>query len=115
MGLLGVARANTAVGVSPETFLLLLLQRVCTLGPYLPALCLAFAGTWQCADIQGPAGLHATKGLHCNLQAGVLTSNRALLCQGTFTWNVYELLMTCVVADARHVVWAAEKFTAQSA
>jgi hypothetical protein len=25
MGLLGVARANTAVGVSPETFLLLLL------------------------------------------------------------------------------------------
>jgi hypothetical protein len=27
MGLLGVARANTAVGVSPETFLLLLLQR----------------------------------------------------------------------------------------
>jgi hypothetical protein len=26
MGLLGVARANTAVGVSPETFLLLLLQ-----------------------------------------------------------------------------------------
>jgi hypothetical protein len=27
MGLLGVARANTAVGVSPETYLLLLLQR----------------------------------------------------------------------------------------
>jgi hypothetical protein len=27
MGLLGVARANTAVGVSPETFLLLLQQR----------------------------------------------------------------------------------------
>jgi hypothetical protein len=27
MGLLGVARANTAVGVSPETFLLLLLQK----------------------------------------------------------------------------------------
>jgi hypothetical protein len=26
LGLLGVARANTAVGVSPETFLLLLLQ-----------------------------------------------------------------------------------------
>jgi hypothetical protein len=26
MGLLGVARVNTAVGVSPETFLLLLLQ-----------------------------------------------------------------------------------------
>jgi hypothetical protein len=28
MGLLGVARANTAVGVSPEAFLLLLLQVV---------------------------------------------------------------------------------------
>jgi hypothetical protein len=27
MGLLGVARANTAVGVRPETFLLLLLQQ----------------------------------------------------------------------------------------
>jgi hypothetical protein len=27
MGLLGVARANTAVGVSPETFLLLLLHK----------------------------------------------------------------------------------------
>jgi hypothetical protein len=28
MGLLGVARANTTVGVSPETFLLLLLQSI---------------------------------------------------------------------------------------
>jgi hypothetical protein len=32
MGLLGGARANTSVGVVPETFLLLLLQRVQPLG-----------------------------------------------------------------------------------
>jgi hypothetical protein len=34
MGLLGVARANTAVGVSPETFLLLLLLQ--TVSPQCP-------------------------------------------------------------------------------
>jgi hypothetical protein len=32
MGLSGVARANTAVGVSPETFLLLLLQKMALRG-----------------------------------------------------------------------------------
>jgi hypothetical protein len=34
MGLLGVARANTAIGVSPATFLLLLLQVVVSKEPW---------------------------------------------------------------------------------
>jgi hypothetical protein len=79
MGLLGVARANTAVGVSPETFLLLLLLQTPTTQNTRVSLSTETAnllpGRWLCRN----EGVAVLPSVQCALHRLICALSRAAL------------------------------------